>query len=229
LFLVAGSTALAACAGPTAPALPPGPPAQAAPYHLQIGDQLAIRLFLTPELNEDVTVRPDGRITTQIAEGVPAAGQTPEQLAAALRGAYAGELKDPRITVAVTNYAPVRIYVAGEVANPGELLTQGPPPSLLQAVARAGGVRLTGDTARVFVIRRTASAQPAIFSTRYADALAGRDATADAALMPYDIVVVPKTGVARVYAWVNQHIQQFVPVNWGFSYSLTPAAGVARP
>ena len=222
LLCVAVLTCLAACNGPATPDLPAPPATQDAPYHLQIGDQLAIRLFLTPELNEDVTVRPDGRITTQLAEAVPAAGQTAEQLAAALRVAYASELKDPRITVAVTSYAPVRIYVAGEVANPGELLTQGPPPTLLQAVARAGGVRITGDTHRVFIVRRTANIKATIFVTRYADALAGRDATADAQLQPFDIVVVPKTGIAEVYAWVNQHIQQFVPVSWGFSYSVRP-------
>ena len=223
---------LAACAGPVAaPAYPPPVAAAAvapAPYTLQIGDVLAIRLFLTPELNEDITVRPDGRITTQLAEGIPAAGRTPEQLAKALRLAYAAELKEPRITVAVTTYAPMRIYVAGEVVTPGELLTPGPPPTLLQAVARAGGIRITGDPDRVFLIRRTAGGAPAIVPTRYEAAADGTDAAADATLQPFDIVIVPKTGVAVVYAWVNQHIQQFVPVTWGLSYSFTPVATIKR-
>jgi len=219
---------LSACGGPDAASLPPPEAVADAPYRVQVGDQLAIRLFLTPELNEDVTVRPDGRVTTQLAEAVQAAGQTPEQLAAALRAAYASELKDPRLTVAVSTYAPVRVYVAGEVASPGELLTQGPPPTLLQAVARAGGARITGDAHRVFIVRRTARGAPAIWRTRYADALAGRDAGADITLQNYDIVVVPKSGVAEVYAWVNQHIQQFVPVSWGFSYSLTPSISTLK-
>jgi len=223
---------LAACAthGGEAPlpqaaasSVPPGP------YRVQVGDQLAVRLFLTPELNEDVTVRPDGRISTQIAEAVPAAGRTPEEIGAALRQAYAGELKDPRIIVEVKAYAPARVYVAGEVYAPGELTSAGPPPSLLAAVARAGGLKLSGDAGRVLIVRRGADNRPVVLSTRYGDALSGRDPAADVTLAPFDIVVVPKTGVAEVYAWVNQHIQQFVPVSWGFSYNPTPLVTNTKP
>ena len=41
-------------------------------------------------------------------------------------------------------------------------------------------------------------------------------------LQAFDIVVVPRTDIAEIYVWVNQHIQQFVPVSWGFSYNVTP-------
>jgi protein involved in polysaccharide export with SLBB domain len=190
------------------PALPEVPrEAASGPYHVQIGDQLAIRLYLTPELNEDVTVRPDGKITTSLAQAIPAAGRTPEEVAASLRAAYDSELKDPSITVGVKAYAPVRVYVAGEVPEPGELTTPGPAPSLLQAVSRAGGVRVTGDRSGVLIVRRGED---------------GRDPGADVVLHPYDVVIVPRTDIADVYVWVNQHIQQFVPVSWGFSYNVNP-------
>jgi protein involved in polysaccharide export with SLBB domain len=191
---------------------------------VQIGDELALRFYLTPELNEDVTVRPDGRITTQLAEAVTAAGQSPEEIAATLRQDYSTELKDPRIEVEVKSYSPMRVYVAGEVGAPGELNTNGPPPTLLQALARAGGIRITGDPNAVLIVRRGPANQPEVFAARYADAISGRDPSADILLQPYDIVIVPKTDVAELYAWVNQHIQQFVPVSWGFSYSFTPLA-----
>jgi polysaccharide biosynthesis/export protein len=223
LFLLFASLA-GGCSPGSGSAPPPAPPAPrlAAPYRVQVGDQLAIRLFLTPELNEDVTVRPDGRITTQLVEAVPAAGRTPEEIAATLRDGYGNELRDPRITVEVKSYTPVHVYVAGEVISPGEITSGGPPPTLLQAVARAGGVRLSGDTMGVIIVRRGDGNRPTVFSTRYADALSGRNPAADVELQPYDIVIVPKTGVAEVYAWVNQHIQQFVPVSWGFSYNVDP-------
>lgn len=195
---------------------------------MQIGDQLALRLYLTPELNEDVTVRPDGRITTQMAEAIPAAGRTPEQVAAALRTAYAAELKDPRLTVEVKQAAPQPVYVAGEVVAAGEFTTTGPPLTLLQAVARAGGLRTTGDPDRVLIVRRGAENRPTIFSTRYSDAFSGRDAGADVALQAYDVVVVPRTDIAEVYLWVNQHVQQFLPVSWGFSYNVSPLVGAAK-
>ncbi len=225
--LLAAGISAACGASPDAPAVAPSAPAATA-YHVQIGDQLAVRLYLTPELNEDVMVRPDGRITTQLAEAIPAAGCTPEQVAAALRTAYAAELKDPRLTVEVKQAAPQRVYVAGEVVAAGEFTTTGPPLTLLQAVARAGGLRTTGDADRVLIVRRGGDSRPAVIRTRYADAFDGRDASADLALQPFDVVVVPRSDIAEVYVWVNQHIQQFVPVSWGFSYNVSPLVGTGK-
>ncbi len=221
-----GLVALALLAGCTAtPAAPPPvpPPQAAAPdYRVQVGDVLGLRLFLTPELDEDLIVRPDGRITTTLAEAVPAAGRTPEQIAADLRTIYGRELKDPRLTVEVRSPQPTRVYVAGEVLIPGELSTAGPPPTLLQAVSRAGGLRPTGDPDAVFVVRHGNNDRPQVIRTDYAAAATGGNPAADLLLAPFDVVVVPKTGIARVYLWVNQHIQQFVPVTWGFAYNLNP-------
>jgi polysaccharide export outer membrane protein len=211
-------------AGGGSPVAPPPVPRGTGPaiYRVQVGDELAIRLYFTPELNEDVTVRPDGRITTTLAEAVPAAGRTPEEVAAALRTLYNVELIEPRITVGIKSYAPIRVYVGGEVPSPGELTTSGPPPTVLQAVARAGGVRLTGDVDHVLIVRRGETGAPAVYAAHYADAVSGRDPGADVTLMPYDVVIVPKTGVARVFGYWNQYVQQFVPVSWGFSYSVNP-------
>src|SRR5262245_45084729 len=53
--------------------LPPAPPTPAPdsgyvstlqPYRIQVGDILDVRLMLNPELNEEITVRPDGHIST---------------------------------------------------------------------------------------------------------------------------------------------------------------------
>ncbi len=208
-----------------APILPVPREAASSAYQVQVGDTLAIRLFDTPELNEDVTVRPDGRITTTLAQAVPAAGRTPEQVAASLHTIYNAELREPRITVGVKSYAPVRVYVAGEVNAPGELTTPGPPPTLLQALARAGGLRVTGDTTGVLIVRRGPADQPEVFAANYAGAVNGHDPGADVTLRPYDVVIVPRTDVAAAYVWVNQHIQQFVPVSWGFSYNVNPLVG----
>lgn len=220
---VAPALLLAASACGAGPALPPPAPVMAAaPYRIQVGDQLAVRLYLAPELNEDVTVRPDGRITTTLAQGIPAAGRTPEQVAGTLRAAYLTELKDPRLTVGVKSFAPAHVFVTGEVLAPGEFTSAGAPPSLVAAIARAGGLRPTGDPDRVLIIRRGGDDRPMVFAARYSEAVSGETPGADVPLQPYDIVVVPKTDIARVYLWVNQHIQQFVPVSWGFSYNVNP-------
>ena len=49
-------------------------------YRIQVGDQLDIKFFYNPELNEQVTVRPDGRISLQLAPEIIVANLTPAQL-----------------------------------------------------------------------------------------------------------------------------------------------------
>jgi polysaccharide export outer membrane protein len=226
---MAAAALLAACTQ-QAPNLPPAPEtAGPPPYRIQVGDVLSLRLFLTPDLNEDVTVRPDGRISTTLAQSVQAAGETPDQVASVLRATYAKELRDPRLTLEVKTPSPVRIYVAGEVAAPGEFTTAGPPLTLVQAVARAGGLRPTGDTDSVVIIRHGEAEKPTVLKADFAAATSGAHPAADVTLQPFDIVYVPKTGVARVYVWVNQHIQQFVPVTWGFSYNVNPVVSGVKP
>jgi len=190
---------------------------------VQVGDVLSIRFLLEPELNEDVTVRPDGRISTQLARSVLVLGRTTEQVSDALRAPYAAELRHPDIGVEVKTYAPARVYVAGEVVAAGEFtVPAGANLTLAQAMARAGGLRTTGDPDHMLLLRRGEGDRPLVYALDYRAVMRGRDASADVQLVPYDVVYVPKTGISAAYVWFNQHIQQFVPVSWGFSYNVNP-------
>jgi polysaccharide biosynthesis/export protein len=232
VLVLGAAAALAACTStsnmPPAPAVPDpsaGYIAELAPYHIQVGDVLDIRLMLNPELNEEIAVRPDGRISTTVVQDELAYNRTVPELAAALRQDYAKDLRNPRLSVVVKSFAPTRIYVGGEVSNPGEMINVGPTLTLSQAIARAGGHRVRGDTDAIFIIRRGPNDVPQYFSVRYTDVIKGHDATADIRLAPYDVVYVPKTGIAEVFDWVNQYLLQFVPVSWGFSYVVGNGGG----
>lgn len=225
---LSAAVGLAACANnanlPPAPAEPValGPSAPLPPYRIQVGDVLDIRLILNPELNEEVTVRPDGHISTTVVPDQVAAGLTVPELDTALRQDYARTLQNPRISAVVKSFAPTRVYVAGEVNNPGEFITVGPTLTLSQAIARAGGLKLSSDDAAIFVIRRGADDKPQFLSVRYGAIEHGADPSADVRLAPYDVVYAPKSGIAEVYKWYNQYIQQFANPNFGFSYIINP-------
>ena len=77
----------------------PPQPQPLAQYIIQPGDQLDIKFFYNPELNESVTVRPDGKISLQLVDEVQAAGLEPAELDAKLTEAYSQELKKPMVTV----------------------------------------------------------------------------------------------------------------------------------
>ena len=234
LAIVAISAPAGCSPVPDLPPAPPTPPANAGevselpPYHIQVGDILDIRLVLNPELNEEVTVRPDGHISTGLVHDATAYGRTVPELIATLTNDYSRELKNPRLSVVVKSFAPTRIYVGGEVNNPGEFVTVGPNLTLTQAIARAGGLKtMTGDEDKIFIIRRGKNNVPEFYSVRYQDLMWGKNAIADVALAPYDVVYVPRAGVAEVFKFFNQYFLQFVPVSWGFSYLVNnPASSV---
>ena len=231
--VICALAALSACS--PVPTLPPAPAEPAADagyvsnlqaYRIQVGDILDVRLMLNPELNEEVTVRPDGHISTTVARDELAYGRTVPELTAALTSDYGHELRNPRLSVVLKSFAPIRTYVGGEVNNPGEFITVGPTLTLSQALARAGGLKMaTGDEAKVFIIRRGPNDVPQMLSVRWNDVMWGKDPTADVRLAPYDVVYVPRSGIAEVYKFVNEYLLQFVPVSWGFSYLVNPGAG----
>jgi polysaccharide export outer membrane protein len=224
--LVLGSVAaFVACTSTSQ--MPPAPPvpdptagyvSQLPPYRIQVGDVLDVRLMLNPELNEEVSVRPDGHISTTVVTDEMAYNRTVPEVAASLRQAYSKDLRNPRVSVVVKSFAPTRIYVGGEVNNPGEFINVGPTLTLSQAIARAGSHKVRGDEQAVFIIRRGPNDVPQFLSTNYNGVIHGRDALSDVRLAPYDVVYVPKTGIAEVFDFFNQYLQQFVPVSWGFSY-----------
>jgi polysaccharide export outer membrane protein len=213
---------------PVTPEPGSGMVAQLPAYKVQVGDVLDIKLFLNPELNDEVTVRPDGKFSTAIAEDVPAYSHTPTEISAFLREQYRSDLKDPRISVVVHSFAPNRVYVGGEVNNAGEFITVGPNLTVSQAVARAGGVKISADRSKVFVVRRGPNDVPQAYAVDYLGIIEGRNPTGDIRLTQYDIVYVPRTGVYDVWVNWNQFVQQFVPVSWGFSYNVNPVVSGAH-
>lgn len=68
-------------------------------YQIQVGDQLDIKFFFNPELNETVLVRPDGRIALQLVGEITVVGHTVEQIRAILIKTYSGQLKNPEVAV----------------------------------------------------------------------------------------------------------------------------------
>ena len=64
-------------------------------YVIKPGDKLSVKFFFNPELNEqDLIVRPDGRISLQLVHEVEAANLTAPQLTALLAERYAGSTQE---------------------------------------------------------------------------------------------------------------------------------------
>ncbi len=189
-------------------------------YRLQPGDELDIRFYYNPELNNSVIVRPDGRISLPLANEVEAAGMTPAALSQQLRTAYAQSLRRPDVTVIVRSFNAQKVFVGGEVTAPGVIQALG-PLTVMQSVMQAGGFKESARIDEVIVIRRdpvAPASEPIVIPVDISAVVDGTGTNQDIALMPYDVVYVPKSPIANVNKFVDQYIRQNIPVGFGLAY-----------
>lgn len=139
----------------------PGTVAPASPqaYRIAIGSKITVKLFYNPDLNQEVTVQPDGSVSLLLVHEIKVAGLTNEELRSLLTKDYNEYLQQPELTVVVNQTTGNRIFVGGEVAKPEmELLTG--PTTVLDAVQMAGGFLPTARKDEVIVVRRGANNKP---------------------------------------------------------------------
>ncbi|PYR77259.1 MAG: polysaccharide export protein [Acidobacteria bacterium] len=201
-----------------------GAPAQAAAapaadeYVLQAGDEIAVRVFNHMELDDRVQIRPDGRVSLLLANEVQAAGLTSRQLDDVLTERFSRLYRDAEVSVIVRTFAGNKVYVAGEVGQPGVLPIVG-RFTALTAVLQAGGFKNTARTDYVILLRNR-EGKPAVARLNLRSVLAG--GSGDVNLQPFDVVYVPKSAIAKVDQFVDQYIRQLIPIgtNAGFTYVL---------
>lgn len=207
---------------PQAPAhlLQPASAAATPPYRIRIGDKLAIKMPLNPELDQPVTVLPDGSISTNGVRRQEAAGMTVPDLDAALQQDYTKLLNNPLVYVAVTKSAPIPVYIIGAIERPGRYEFDGAVPRLAQAIAVAGGLKLGANPSEIFILRHLPDGKEQFFATRFADLRRGRDPEANVPLAASDEIFVPRTPISRAYGYFNQYIQQFVFTSANVNYQV---------
>lgn len=190
-------------------------------YRIHAGDDVEVKFFYTPELNEAQKVRPDGYISLQLVNDVKAAGLTTKELDEELARQYAAHLKNPVLTVMVRSFSGFRAYVGGEVSVP-QIVSLDGGVTPLQAIFRAGGVKPTAKLDSVILIRKGPDGKPLTYRLALDDdaiSLGVRDSRI--ALQSSDIVYVPRSTIANANKFVQQYIVDlllFRGIQLGFSH-----------
>lgn len=160
------------------------------PYRIGVDDVLTITVWHEPDISRNVPVRPDGKISLPLVGDVQAAGKTAMGLQAELKTSLAKFVKDPELTVIVSDIRSRRINVIGQVNRPGAYaLTQS--MGVLDAIAQSGGLRDFAKTKDIYVLRETADGKRTRMKYDYNDVLKGKKGAQDIMLQPRDTVVVP--------------------------------------
>ncbi len=185
-------------------------------YRIHPGDEMDIKFFFNPEIDQTVIVRPDGQISLPLVDDVRAAGLAPSELDSLLTQVYARELRKPMITVIVKTFTGQRVYVGGEVGKPGVVeLRAG--MTALQAVFAAEGFLDTAKPEAVIVIRTNGGIDaPIPIRVDLEQSIDGDTTAGDIPLQAYDVVYVPKTWIANANVFVNQYITKLLLFKgWG--------------
>jgi polysaccharide export outer membrane protein len=156
-------------------------------YYLQPGDNLEILFYNTPELNREVTIRPDGKLSLPPLDEFLAAGLTPDQLDKTLTQKYKDELKQPVINVILKGFAGQRIYVGGEVNSPMILYLAG-KTNAFQAIFNAGGLTDDAKLSTVMIVSKSEKNQPIAKIVDLKKALTGELPESEYLLKPFDMV-----------------------------------------
>jgi len=172
-------------AKPTVPAVEPE-------YVIGVNDVLEVVFLYHNNLTtRSLIVRRDGRISMPYVGDQMAAGVTPMVLDSVLTVRFSEVLRDPNLSVIVSEPAPQKVYVLGEVNTPGRF-EFGDEMTMLQALATAGGVKPGGMTNHAVLIRRQGVTQIVGVEVDLRAAANGSQLTNDLRLRNYDIVLIPK-------------------------------------
>lgn len=111
---------------------------EAPSYPLGSGDVLWVELYGFSDINNEVTVDPQGFITLPILDKVFVSGLTIDQLQDRLKQQFSEYINDPQVNVQLKEYGSRYVNVIGEVGSPSRIPLKR-ALRLLDAISMAGG------------------------------------------------------------------------------------------
>jgi protein involved in polysaccharide export with SLBB domain len=163
-------------------------------YRIQEGDLLKVQFAYEKPLNQEgIIVLPDGSVSLIGIDNIRLAGLTIAQADSVVTAAYSKEYREPALSIMIQETQGRRIFVLGEVSDPGLYRVTVGGMDVMNAITMASG--FTDDAAReaTLVVRTTMKG----YEFYEVDLAAfGTDQfmpSATMELLPYDIVYVPRS------------------------------------
>lgn len=200
------------------------PAPEAGDYRLGPGDVIRISVFNYPELAMETRISQSGRITFpligEIGVGDQTAIEAETRIAEQLR--QGGYIRQPHVTVLVSQFKAREVAVMGQVKNPGKYPLE-KASKVLDLLAAAGGVVATDAADNATLLRANGEKIPLDLKALF-DGGAGQNPGVEAG----DTIIVPKAPQFYVYGEVQRpgafHLQRSMTVSQAISSAggLTP-------
>jgi polysaccharide export outer membrane protein len=152
-------------------------------------DVLAINVWKEPDISRSIPVRSDGKISLPLVGEVQAAGLTPLNLEQNIASKLKNYISEPEVTVMVQQVNSQKFNILGQVVRPGSYVIAN-SPTVLDAVALAGGFRDFAKQKSIYVLRQGGSGDSRI-PFNYKDVSQGKNMSQNIKLQPGDTIIVP--------------------------------------
>jgi polysaccharide biosynthesis/export protein len=162
-------------------------------YRLGEEDEIDITVYGDSDLSKKQTVRPDGKIAFPLIGDLKVTRLTPDELRELITERLSKFIKNPRVTVIVSQYNSKQVYVLGQVKTPG-LVRLGADLTVLQSIARAGGVTDDADLQGALLVRDSQ-----ILPVNFERLFRNGDFTHNVFLHPNDTILVPNVSARKIF------------------------------
>lgn len=149
----------------------------AANYQLSERDQIEIIVYDEPDLSISQRIDGRGQVRVPLLGTTRIAGKTVREAEKLLETSYVDRriLRDPMVTIRVSEYAPKEVSVLGAVANPGRVALPIEAGSLdiVEVISNVGGFTGIARSDRVRVSRRAANGREQTFTVNVERMISG--------------------------------------------------------
>ena len=171
-------------------------------YHLHPGDVINVNYRYSPEYNATATVQPDGFVTLPLIGEIKLGGLDLTEVHSQLVAKAGERLNDPEINIDLKEFEKPYYIVGGEVGSPGKFEIHG-HMTALRAVEMAGGIKATGKSSQILLIRPINDLEAETKLINLKDVLDKREISEDVEIKAGDVVVVPKTRMAKAEPYIR--------------------------
>jgi polysaccharide export outer membrane protein len=159
-------------------------------YIIGSEDVLYIHVWKEEHLSRTVPVRIDGKISLPLVDEIQAAGFTPLQLKDLLMQRLKEFVDIPNISVMVMEANSFKVYISGQIKNPGVYRLRS-ETSLLQIIPMAGGFTDWANQKKILIIRKENGKEKRI-TVNYKKIVKGDDKNSNIILKSGDTIIVPE-------------------------------------
>ncbi len=167
-------------------------------YHLHTGDTLLLEYRLSPELNQTVTIGPDGYVDLNVAGPAKLEGLTLTEAHDLIVQLASARLNSPELNIELKDFQRPYVVVAGQVMNPTRIEMR-EDMTAIQAIMLAGGFRDSAKETKIVLFRRLNSksdmAEVHVLNLHKIHKTAQLEH--DMALQPGDVLYVPENAATQ--------------------------------